>query len=231
MRNSFLVAALLVGTMGMANGPASAQDIGFDWTGAYAGLYGVRNSSDIATTDVANVVPPPFQIADISADGSGVGGLIGYNLQRGNLVYGVELSLEKGGASGRSLVDPVFLDETLEWEVKSSAALVARVGYISGKTVFFGSAGVARAKVNHGFLNLSDDFGTVQSDGRIDSTFKGFAFGFGIDHAVTDKIVLRAEVLRSEYSSQTLDVVPNAGTPIKYSPSNTSLRLGVLIKF
>ena len=98
-----------------------------------------------------------FQAVDISADGSDFGGLVGYNFQRGNLVYGIELSLANGGATGNSVVDTLYFDETLEWEVKSSAALVARVGTVVGKTLFFGSVGVAQSKVNFGYLNLSDE--------------------------------------------------------------------------
>lgn len=180
--------------------------------------------------DVDGVAIGQFQFVDISADGSEVGGLVGYNFQRGNLIYGIELSLANGGATGNSAFDTLDLDETLEWQVKSSATLTARVGTIVGQTLFFGSAGVARSKVHYGHLNLASDLVTVQEDNRIDSTFNGYVLGVGLEHALSARLIFRTELLHSEFSSQTLELVPSAA-PVEYSPSNTAVRIGLVMSF
>ncbi len=229
MRQSILAAAALTAAAVSATGPVMAQDAGIDWSGAYAGLFGARNNSDIGIVDLDGV-GGVGQFVDFSAEGSEVGGLVGYNFQRGNLIYGVELSLANGGAAGNLVTDTINLDETLEWQVKSSATLTARVGTIVGQTLFFGSAGVARSKVHYGFLNLADDLVTVEADNRIDSTFNGYVLGVGLEHALSARLIFRTEVLHTEFSSQTLDLLPGL-VPIEYSPSNTAVRIGLVMSF
>ena len=232
MQRNIVTAAFMTCAAILASGPVLAQEAGGTWSGAYAGVFGSMNSTDVGVLDVNDTLNGAFQAVDISADGSDFGGLVGYNFQRGNLVYGVELSLANGGATGNSVVDTLFLDETLEWEVKSSAALVARVGTVVGKTLFFGSAGVAQSKVNFGYLNLTDDQSTVEQDYRAGSTFKGYVLGIGFEHALSAKMTLRTEVLHSSYSTQTLVGSPFIPTSlIDYSPSNTAIRVGLLFSF
>ena len=231
MKTKVLAAALLAGAAVLATGPTLAQDASFDWTGGYAGLFGSGNRSDIGLVDVDDFFGSPSPIVDFSVDGWDFGGLAGYNFQRGNLVYGVELSLAGGGAEGNLLLDKTELDETLEWKVKSSATLTARVGTTVGNTLFFGSAGVARSKVNYGYLNYEPDLVTITDDARIDSTFNGTVLGIGLEHAFSQRMIFRAEVLHSRYSGQMLDLVPLAGVRIRYSPTNTAVRVGLLFSF
>lgn len=227
---AMLSAAMLAGGAATMNGPAQAQDAEFDWSGIYGGLFAGFNSADIGVTDIDSLGGGAFAFDDISASGLDGGAVVGYNLLRGNIVYGVELSIAGGGASGSSIVDTVRQDETLEWEVHNSSALSARIGLVRGRTLIYGTVGAARASATFGYLNLDDTGTVVEDDNRDKSTFNGYVLGLGAEHAISSRMTLRAEVLYSDYSDKTLDIVPGLG-PIEYDPSSTTLRTGITIHF
>lgn len=229
MQTPWLKALLTATALAAVGSAARAEDAGIDWSGAYAGLSLAANRSDIATTDVNGLFGGAFAIQDISASGASTGGLLGYSVQRGSMVYGIELAFASGGASGSSFVDTLRFDETLQWDVNRTLALSARVGTLRGKTLFFASLGVSRADVNYGFLNTDDAGEIIEQDVRTDDTFNGYVIGLGAEHALTARTHLRAEILHSDYSTQTLDVIP--GAPVDYDPSNTGLRASVLFRF
>jgi outer membrane immunogenic protein len=223
-------AVLLASVMALAS-PASAQGESVNWSGPYAGLTFGLNSSDVDVTDLDGISGGSFVFGDISgADGADVGGLLGYNLQRGTIVYGVELSLANGGSSGNTVVDTVRLDETLEWEANSTIALSARLGFTRGRALFFSSIGYSRVDATYGYLNKNDDGSVIEQDSRFNTTFDGFVIGLGAEYAVNTKTSIRAEVLRSEYSSQTQEIFPGFGN-LEYAPSNTAIRVGVAFRF
>lgn len=209
-----------------ANSAASAAD----WTGAYFGLFGSDNRGTITTTDLNSVVAPPFQIADIDTSGFSAGVLSGYNWQRGNVVFGLEVDLQLGGDSGSSTVDTVFLDETLTWKTDQLATLRGRVGFARNNVLYYASAGLSAAKATFGYLNYDDTLTILQNDERGTQSLTGTVLGLGVEMAVSEKATLRLEYLHHEFESVVREVTPGFA-PVDYQPTSNSVRAALTWKF
>lgn len=142
-------------------GAAQAQD----WSGFYFGVTGVNASGTYRHYD-SGVIDPAHTDP---ITGSQFGGFAGYNLQAGNLVYGVEIAK----TSGELVVggNPVYFVDDL-FDIRG------RFGYASGRALIFGTVGVT---LGHHFW---EDGQVTNSPVRTD----GVSLGLGVDVAVTDRV-------------------------------------------
>jgi outer membrane immunogenic protein len=143
-----------------------------------------------------------------SADGAVGGGQVGYNWQKGQLVYGLEADITASGISssdGVSVCDPV--DGCISARVRSSIDWMAtgrgRIGYLFQPgllgylTAGFGHvSGSASASVS-GF-GLTDRFGVSGSD-------TDFVYGVGIESKFSPTTTLRVEYLG--FDDDDIDIV------------------------
>jgi outer membrane immunogenic protein len=148
-----------------------------DWSGPYVGLSFGRISGEFVETDFVGIVRDYSQ-------GRAVGGFAGFNIQRGQLVYGAEL--------GYSSVSDVSLvggggDDTLD----SLLELKGRLGYAVGKALIYGAAGYSRGEW------------TVNRTGG--GTLSGTSLGVGVDLAVTQTMFVGID-----YTSRRMDGSPEA---------------------
>jgi outer membrane immunogenic protein len=118
--------------------------------------------------------------SDLDIDGGSFGGHAGYNFQSGNIVYGIENDFNYNFGESD--------DAHLEWD----ASARGRVGYALDRTLFFATAGAAAAggKVD------------VSGVGKKDGILIGWTAGGGIEHAVTDKILVRGEYRHSDFGEK-----------------------------
>lgn len=151
-------------------GVASAPSMQLNWSGAYAGLSLGAVSGDI---DFFN---PDFARDLDSGTLAGIYG--GYQVQRGNFVYGGEFALSKPNDT------PVTGFEGTSEIVDPMADLKGRVGYASGKFLFYGVLG-------YSFGTYSNVLGDPAADWDID----GFNYGVGVDYAINDDWLVGAEYL------------------------------------
>lgn len=118
--------------------------------------------------------------SDQNADSGAAGLHAGYNFQSGNIVYGIEndfnYNFEKKG------------DAELEWDASGRA----RVGYAWDRTLFFATAGVA---AGGGKVDLP-------AAGKKDGILIGWTAGGGVEHAVTDNILVRGEYRHSDFGNK-----------------------------
>ncbi|WP_160008844.1 outer membrane protein [Rhizobium sp. 18055] len=118
--------------------------------------------------------------ADQKLDSGSFGAHAGYNFQHGNIVYGIEndfnYNFEKSDETG------------LEWDASGRA----RVGYAWDRTLFFATAGLAAAgaKVD------------VPAAGKKDDILIGWTAGGGVEHAITDNILVRGEYRYSDFGKK-----------------------------
>ncbi|MBB3138287.1 outer membrane immunogenic protein [Rhizobium pisi] len=118
--------------------------------------------------------------SDQDANSGSAGLHAGYNFQSGNIVYGIEndfnYNFEKNG------------DADLEWDASGRA----RLGYAWGRTLFFATAGAAAAggKVD------------IPAVGKKDGILIGWTAGGGIEHAVTDNILVRGEYRHLDFGDK-----------------------------
>jgi outer membrane immunogenic protein len=109
-------------------------------------------------------------------DGTGaLGGVFaGYRYDFGTYVIGAELDLNAAD------IDLPVVGGTLD----SVHRLGLEAGYDAGPALVYGTVGAARASVDTGGASL---------DGN------GYFYGVGVDYALTDQVVLGAELLRHEF--------------------------------
>jgi outer membrane immunogenic protein len=233
-----------VGLIGCLSASAFAADlpirraapayVPFTWIGFYGGVnvgygWGDPQVSSILT---AFVEPGPGSAASSAAGTSGsaqsaLGGFqVGYNLQSGSWVYGVEtdLSVTRLRASGPALLTSASAfagadAATLQTRTNATASidwfgtLRARLGFAWDRVLIYGTGGFA-----YGLVRLNDgaSFSGTAGDGaslvafsaagvQKDSVVKGgWTAGGGIDYAVTNNLILSLTYLHVDLGSDTV---------------------------
>lgn len=149
------------------------------WAGFYAGIHaGTGFDDELKFTTDGNSTS-----LDIAT--GFVGGIqVGYNWQRSeNWVFGIEGSL--------SMMNDEFDDGGLEVS-DYLATLRGRVGYATGSSLFYGTAGVA-------FIGWADDIKDILTD----DTTVGFVAGLGYERKLASNLSIGVEGLYYNFSTKT----------------------------
>jgi outer membrane immunogenic protein len=197
MRNLILAGGIVLGTAAsaaagtfaaapaepalMAPAPAPAP-MAYNWAGGYAGVglsYG-------RTTNTADFDDPVFWP---TGRGAGLSGLAGFNWQNGAMVYGVEghLGLNRIRGTGTAPIngdgDNGAETGPTETELGMTASLRGRVGFAVDRTLFFGTAGIASARVSNTLFGNEDS-----------RTASGTVLGIGVEHAINNGLHIRGDL-------------------------------------
>ncbi|MCU0825812.1 MAG: porin family protein [Tabrizicola sp.] len=132
-------------------------------------------------------------------DGASPSIFAGYLIQRGNLVYGAELAYSDG--------DDVTL-ATFSEGLRYMVDLKGRLGFANDRALFYGTLGYSSV----GYVSLP---GNTETD--------GFAYGLGVDYAVSDRFTLGLEYLARSTEGDTF----NAGETRRLELDTLSLRIGL----
>ncbi|AYM82159.1 outer membrane protein [Agrobacterium tumefaciens str. Cherry 2E-2-2] len=118
--------------------------------------------------------------SDVDLDSGSFGAHAGYNFQHGNIVYGIENDFNYNFEDNS--------DATVEWDASGRG----RIGYAWDRTLFFATAGIAAAgaKVD------------VPGAGKKDDILIGWTAGGGVEHALTDNILVRGEYRYSDFGNK-----------------------------
>jgi outer membrane immunogenic protein len=185
----------------MKDGPVEYEAPVFTWAGLYVGGsagFGVGDTSgqlkfdnyrEIETKSIRMEQGFDFGSlfsSDYDVNGAIYGAHIGYNFQRGNLVFGAELGLngtDMDGSDSCGILGLAKCERALDWY----ATAVGRLGYASGRTLFYGFGGVAWGEVQTdvSFFGIS----ILQGE----ETHVGWTAGLGIEHALSDRFSVRVE--------------------------------------
>lgn len=200
-RNAFLASALCLA--GVA-GAAEAQEAGGQWQGPYAGIHvgGIYGSFD----NRVPLLPGPTEDS-----GSVIGGLqLGYNLQRGDMVYGVEADVSIMNVYGRSPGG--------RFDEDAMASLRLRAGKIVGGTLVYGSLGAAFTEKRMALTGLGADT----------EWEPGLMVGIGGERWVSDTATARLELFYVDVpkSRQIVGGIPTSG-----GSGNAILRAGLNLHF
>nr|WP_170937389.1 MULTISPECIES: outer membrane beta-barrel protein [Rhodomicrobium] len=177
----------------LKDAPAAYDAPVFAWTGLYIGGsvgFGAGDTSGTPKFDHGgkafdDLITSLFS-TDYDVDGAIYGAHVGYNIQRdSNWVYGVELGLNGTDIDGSQPILAGILQS--ERELDWYATAVGRLGYASGRTLFYGFGGVAWGKVETTISLLGHEI----LNG--DETHVGWTAGVGIEHAFTDRFSARIE--------------------------------------
>ena len=166
----------------------------FNWTGGYIGLVG---SVGMFGTDMSDQgCDTACDAPDMSKWGGALGGTLGYNLQAGSLVYGIEGDVSAAwfeAEKSPSVSGSYALTHRSEWNWY--ATIRGRIGLAFDRTLAYVTGGVAF--VGADYLNWYNLFGGSPADEgfRRDGTQVGLAAGAGIEHAFGNNWSLKAEYL------------------------------------
>lgn len=170
----------------------------YNWTGLYAGVNagGVRSHSDITwTTDDSSIATALADAATgkLTTSGFTGGGQIGFNLQSGSLVYGIETDFNYTGVKGDRDSVPVGFTNAMRTTVQSDWLWTTRgrFGATFDRTLVYATGGVAVANVKFADqVGISNLF-TNSSD----TTRVGWTVGGGIEWAFDPAWSVKAEYL------------------------------------
>jgi outer membrane immunogenic protein len=233
--------AAVVSAFGMA-GTAAAADLGHDrgsikdapvvagysWQGFYVGAHaGLVTGNTQGLADLS-LFGGPAIATDYSLAGALYGVHAGYNLQRGAVVFGIEGSWSGSNVQGNTACVVVF---DCKREVDSVYTLAGRLGWAMNRTMVYGLLGVAWGEVNTKVTSQLIPI-SLSSDER----HVGWVAGFGLEHALSDRVSFRIEYTRIDLGDETHNlaispaIIGFPAIPDKVDVTIDTIRLGVNIK-
>jgi outer membrane immunogenic protein len=206
----------------------------FTWTGFYVGVHAgyafgdadIRTSGNAANT-IANVnalARPPSLSFD--QDGFIGGAQIGYNMQFGMFVAGVEADISYTDLSARQSYfsptpfnnNPAGLRSTFSQDLEYLGTVRARLGVAFDRALVYVTGGLAYGDVSYraDFFNPA---GGLQFTGSKSSVETGYTIGAGVEYAFTNNLTLKAEYLYYDLGSRNVlvNATPTGGGSNSYT--------------
>jgi outer membrane immunogenic protein len=212
MRKTMVVAAAaFIGGVGAAaaadlGGYGSVKDepvtavYGPNWAGLYVGGsvgYGWGDVSDTYTLTEISSGGTDRSVSSVSGsagmNGAIYGAHLGYNFQRGNIVFGPEIGINGTTMDGAALRQAT-LSGVIQHDVDWYATAVGRLGYARDSFLFYGFGGVAWSK-------LETEIPSLNFKG--DTTFVGWTAGLGVEYALSNSLSLRLEYSHVDLGNET----------------------------
>ncbi|SFJ80244.1 outer membrane immunogenic protein [Sphingomonas sp. NFR04] len=142
---------------------------------------------------------------DASKDGVTYGGNIGYDIQRGSTVFGVEGEVTGSTISDRSS-NVLNAGDRLRVKAGRDLYVGGRLGFVAGpRTLIYAKAGYTNAQF---ITDYSSPNTTPALDLRERDNYDGWRLGAGAEFKLTDKVFAKAEYRYSNYGSQNNGVDP-----------------------
>ena len=191
-----IAATLLLGAAGVAHAadlivdePAAMEiaDVAdVDWSGAYIGASVGMGAGTVSYDGNYS--------GEYDVDGWVAGVQAGYNVQSGNLVYGIEGDLNWSDITGENPTYSGYVYRDINW----TGSLRGRLGFAVSSLLFYGTAGVA-------FANSTGVVGSTE----ITETHTGWTAGLGVAAKLTDDVSAFVEYDYADYGTKFYDY----GTP------------------
>jgi opacity protein-like surface antigen len=201
---------------------------GYNWTGFYMGGFAGRTwiKEDWLFTGAGTTVDP---------EGAGyiAGGQLGYNLQHGRWVWGLEADYGFTNAEG-GVSCPTLFFFTCEAELDRLATVTGRLGFTWERALFYAKGGWAGGEVTAAtFLNtgnnpvLGPGFAQTLSPSQ---WMNGWTVGAGVEFALTDRWSAKAEYMHYDLGRDTfVTFVGDPGTEVE--AKGDVVRIGVNYHF
>lgn len=188
------------------------------WTGFYAGLqvgYGWDEDSDVRRGANLQTNDGPLEYS------TAVGGVhIGYNLQRGMWVFGLEGDIDimagEGDDEGRGV-------NTNGIDTNWAASFRARLGIADRNYLYYLTGG-------YSYLDADGFVSDVAGQGDIGTSFSGWTAGIGLERFVDSRTTIRLEYRYTDYDLESENYA-TAGYLAGFEPEIHVIKLGVSAKF
>ena len=199
--------------------PDVEYEISPAWTGLYVGGHVGGAFGSIDVTDVFNYDGDPRADNSFGTTGLITGVQLGYNLQSGNFVFGVEadlgylnLSGDKTAALPRSKPNDKNTDISATYSMDGGlyGDLTGRVGYASGNTLLYlkGGAAFLEATLNSDYVGANctttskcSPFNPSTFAFENSETLFGWTLGFGVEYALSSSWSLKLEYQHFDFGS------------------------------
>ncbi len=176
----------------------------FTWTGFYVGVNAGYGFGEF-TRDGRNFDDPSGFIG---------GGQVGYNMQFGQFVAGLEADLQYSGLSsnGRTFLAPVGSEAELDY----FGTIRGRLGVAFDRALVYATGGYA-----YGGSTIS-----IPLLGSDDAFHNGYALGAGIEYAFTNNLTAKAEYLYTDLENKKF-----FNNTVRGGAEFSTVRAGVNYKF
>jgi outer membrane immunogenic protein len=190
------------------------------WTGFYGGVHGGYGWGDVDVTDVFVYNADPRADNSFDSDGLIAGVQVGYNIQRGNFVFGVEADLGYMNLSGSLATDLPTPDNDPNNAISGKydlsgglyGDLTGRIGYATGKTLLYAKGGVAflNAELSTDYVgancstkprNACDNYNPSKFAFENEETLVGWTVGVGVEYALTSSLSLKVEYQHFDFGT------------------------------
>jgi outer membrane immunogenic protein len=198
------------------------------WTGFYIGpsigwTFG-SSEGDYTGFAIPTMVFYPF---DLKPSGAALGGQLGYNLQFGSWLFGIEGDLSWIVNADDRIWDPAGSARYDEIKLLWTGHARGRVGYLFDQYLIYFAGGAAFAGTrNSHYGPTTPPVGMLWSERR---TRTGYSLGGGIEAALNAQWLVRAEYLYDRFGNEFFDWV----TGTRYSNSDLTLntiRVGIVFR-
>ena len=175
----------------------------------------------------------------VNSNGFTGGGQAGYNLQTGNIVWGVEVDFNYFGLTGSTSGSAVYpccapTTFTVNSSVKTDWLLTARprIGYASGNWLFYATGGLAVTNLK-GSFTFTDTFAAAAESASFNTTKVGWTAGAGVEVGLGGNWTAKAEYLYVDFGSVSVsssNLVAPAGTawPMNGFTHNADLKANIV---
>lgn len=199
---------------------ATAQDAPSPFAGTYIGVHAGHAGADANFTGAPYIANLPLEDVPVSGrndafdlDGALFGVHGGHNIvRRGKILFGIEGDWSRldnkdtvtGGETVQVNGEDFVFDHVSTLDLNWQATLRARLGYVAGRTLFFGTIGVAFLDMDWSetATAFDDDANeTYVQNHRGGDTLTGLALGGGIEFAVRENVFIGADYIYENFGS------------------------------
>lgn len=229
-------AMLALGSIAHAQEPGAGQSGYHDWSGAYAGVvlgYGTGRS---VFTDLDGYNAPGGKFG-VGLSGGMAGLTLGYNLQDGPVVFGLEGELGYLDASGSGVQEAFAVVQDSFGFIQPSlyGSLAARLGFSIDKALVFARAGVAFTGANGRFEDACSlaPCGPGLLSATAEGINVGLTLGGGVEYALDEAWSAKIEYAYLGFGTRTATGVSSFGPVFSYDYDQPvhSLRVGLNYRF
>jgi|SRR6185312_534498 outer membrane immunogenic protein len=228
----------------LSSAAAIADETPMDWSGFYAGALAdvnFGNTHFALPGDMNDVLQQTHHKHTAFAGG----GVLGFNWQNGNMVYGLEGDLTSGNGTSSvtacTKIDGCFTSAhdsftTLNHlKTDMSGRLRARIGWTSGNTLFYAAGGYSFADTKMSLVGLCYDAAHPATPDVFNfsrkKTLSGFNLGLGMETPIAEHITLRAEYLFEDFGHTTYAGEAPEWNDRSIGVRNSALRVAVAYHF
>ena len=229
---------------------AQAQDINYDWDGAYVGAFAGASFFEVESSDLTDTFTndaPPINEVILN-----YGVNLGYNWMPfdPNLLLGVEVDIQGGNETNQliKLNEDGTNGQLYENQISSLATVRGRAGLINGNVLSYLTGGVSFGQVDYGITGILPTAGGTDCDTvgvkctQYSDSLLGLNIGMGMEYAFRENATMRFQIMQHSFESASSENQNGLNTPLcsidnadecstYFSSSLTQFNFGVNYQF